>query len=195
MLAFSSALQVIDHLDHRPAVSAPWRRCRGKPAACRRPRAPGSGTPPRIFSTSNISLQIFPVSPQPPPPSTAPHSGSMPQRRHDVADEALDLQPPRLGFAQAALPHVEDRLGIHLPHRRAVRAFHVVGIDLQLRLGRDTRRLGSAGCCGSAAAHRCAGRRAPHRPARRTPRRPYRPRHLLYKSCCGSRARCGSSAA
>ena len=33
------------------------------------------------------------------------------------------------------------------------------------------RRLGSAGCCGSAAARRCAARRAPRRPVRRTRRR------------------------
>ena len=43
----------------------------------------------------------------------------------------------RLGLADAAGAQVEDRVRVELADRRAVRALHVVGEDLELRLGVD----------------------------------------------------------
>ena len=87
---------------------------------------------------------------------------------HDVAHEALRSANRRgVRLAQPALAHVENRLGVHLPHRRApVRTLHVVGIDLQLGLRRDAGLAAQQDVATPAVMHRCAGRREPHRPAR-----------------------------
>src|SRR6185503_16506955 len=59
-----------------------------------------------------------------------------------VGGERVGEQPPRVLGAHAAALHVEERLLVDLPHRRAVRALHVVGEDLELRLRVDVGGLG-----------------------------------------------------
>jgi hypothetical protein len=54
----------------------------------------------------------------------------------------VDQHVARLGRRQAARPQVEQRVLVELPDRRPVRALHVVGEDLELRLGVDRRVVG-----------------------------------------------------
>ncbi len=57
----------------------------------------------------------------------------------DLVQEALHDQPLGLGALQAAAAEVEELVPVDLAHRRAVRAAHVVGPDLQLRHRVDAR--------------------------------------------------------
>ena len=60
----------------------------------------------------------------------------------DVGGESIHQQHPRIGFADAPLTHVEHGLLVELSGGGAVRALHVVGIDLKERLGVDLGRGG-----------------------------------------------------
>ena len=60
----------------------------------------------------------------------------------DVVGEGEGQQAAGLVQADAARAQVEDRFVVELADRGAVRAFHVVGEDLQLRLGVDGRVVG-----------------------------------------------------
>src|ERR1035441_7468244 len=58
---------------------------------------------------------------------------------HDILREGVGQQGARLLLADAARLQVEQRLRVQLPNGGAVGAAHVVGPDLQLRLGVDHR--------------------------------------------------------
>src|ERR1039458_2284168 len=60
----------------------------------------------------------------------------------DVLLEGLCQQASRLLFADAARLQVEQRFRVQLANRRAMRAAHIVGEDLQLGLGVDHRIVG-----------------------------------------------------
>ena len=72
-------------------------------------------------------------------PRAAARSG---RRSSTCAGERVDQHVARLGVGQAARAQVEDRVVVELADRRAVRALHVVGEDLELRLGVDRRVVG-----------------------------------------------------
>ena len=57
-----------------------------------------------------------------------------------IGDEGAQSAALGLGSADAAAVEVEERLRVELADRRAMRAFHVVGEDLELGLGIDRRR-------------------------------------------------------
>src|SRR5207248_758861 len=62
---------------------------------------------------------------------------------HHLAGEGVGEQAPRRLAPEAARPQVEERVLVELTDGGAVRALHVVGEDLQLRLGIDDRALGN----------------------------------------------------
>ena len=64
-----------------------------------------------------------------------------------VGGEGLDQHAPRLGLGDAAGAEIEERVLVEIADRGAVAAFHVVGEDLELGLGVDMRRGGSAAGC------------------------------------------------
>ncbi len=81
---------------------------------------------------------------------------------HGVAGEAADEERTRVSETEPAGAQVEQHVGIELAHRRPVRALHVVGEDLELRLRVDLRLVvrGAAPCSSAwrrSSAHR-AGR-------------------------------------
>ena len=57
----------------------------------------------------------------------------------ELSRECIRQQRARLRAGDAARAQVEHRVRVHLAHRGAVRALHVVGVDLELRLGVDHR--------------------------------------------------------
>src|SRR5207244_16138 len=61
---------------------------------------------------------------------------------HDLARERVGEQGARGILAHAAGPQVEHRLAVDLPHGRPMRALHVVGDDLELRLAADAATVG-----------------------------------------------------
>ncbi len=61
---------------------------------------------------------------------------------NDLAREGVDQHPPRRLQADAPRAQVKNGFVVQLPDRRAVRAFHVVRVNLQLRLGVHRRVLG-----------------------------------------------------
>ena len=77
----------------------------------------------------------------------------------DLGAERVGQQIARRGIGQAAALQIEHFIDIELADGRAVRAFHVVGENLELRLGVDARLARSAAGCGSIATNRCAARR------------------------------------
>src|SRR6476646_7561766 len=64
------------------------------------------------------------------------------ERLEHVGGERVREEAPRQLIGDAARLQVEERGLVDLPDRRAVRALHVVGEDLELRLGVDVRRVG-----------------------------------------------------
>lgn len=54
---------------------------------------------------------------------------------HDLVAECHLLQDAGFGYRDAACPHVEEFVRIEPSDGRAVAAFHIIGIDLQLRPG------------------------------------------------------------
>ena len=74
--------------------------------------------------------------------SSAARSGSIWTPLEHLAGERVDQHVARLGVGQAAGAQIEDRVVVELADRRAVRALHVVGEDLELRLGVDGRAVG-----------------------------------------------------
>ena len=63
-----------------------------------------------------------------------------------LRDERLQQQPARDASGDAARTQVEERALVELTDGRAVRAFHVVGVDLELGLAVDA--------CGIASSNR-----------------------------------------
>src|SRR4030065_446588 len=57
----------------------------------------------------------------------------------DLGGEGMGQQVARTYFAEPAAAQKEQRIGIDLPDRRTVLAFHIVIEDLKLRLRVDTR--------------------------------------------------------
>src|ERR1700722_6102209 len=57
----------------------------------------------------------------------------------DVEGKGIDEQGPCGGLPYTTGPEVEKRIFAKLPHGCAMAAFHVVGIDLEFRLGIDGR--------------------------------------------------------
>ena len=66
-------------------------------------------------------------------------SGSILHALEDLAGKRVNQHVARLEVGQAARAQIENRVVVELPDRRAVRALHVVGKDLELRLGVDRR--------------------------------------------------------
>src|SRR5262249_3112329 len=64
------------------------------------------------------------------------HGGDL-DSTHHVVGEGIGQQAAGLVLTDAAGLQIKRRLGIKLADRRPVRAFHVVGENLQLRLGVD----------------------------------------------------------
>ncbi len=60
----------------------------------------------------------------------------------DFAGEGVDQHPPRRFRPDAAGAQIENGFLVQLADGRAVRAFHVVGVNLQLRLGVGRRVVG-----------------------------------------------------
>jgi len=64
--------------------------------------------------------------------------GAMP---HRIGRESLDLHPAGHILTQTTLTHIQNGFIVHTPDRRAMRTFHVIGVNLQLRQRIDTRRI------------------------------------------------------
>ena len=150
------------------AASGSTPRCRDRPAACRRPRVRGSGNRRGCARRRTRA------------PSRVLRRRGRRVRRHGCACGLCEhrlLEPPpergdrnavddfgaeRVGRADCAPPprrgrgsQVEHFVAVELADGRAVRALHVVGEDLELRLGVDARLGRSAAGCGSTAPNRC----------------------------------------
>jgi len=55
--------------------------------------------------------------------------------RNDFAGKGMNQHPTRVVRANAARAQIKNGFLVQLSNRRAVRAFHVVGVNFQLRLG------------------------------------------------------------
>ena len=143
MLALLGAVEAGHRVDDARAASGWWRRCRGRPAACRVPAAPGSGSPrrSRVDSAGARAWQFAAHGRQRPPSRSSTRRSSSGANRlerhlvHHLGGKGVGEQALGRGRGKAAAPRIERAHVVQPAHRGAVGALHVVGEDLQLRLG------------------------------------------------------------
>ena len=188
------------------AASAPRRRCPGTPAACRGWSAPGSGSrcgcarrPAAADLVITFMLSASPTSARP-RRSSAGADRIVRNGIQGLGQEGAHQDGAGLGVGNAAAAQVEQLLGIEFADRRAMAAFHVVGENLEFRLGidlgvgRQQQRLvhliavGLLRCAGDldlALEHaaRAAGQHVLHRLARGAVRRVW-PTTVVKSACC-----------
>ena len=129
-------------LDHRARLLRARRRCRGTPAACRGRSATGSENPARMRATSSTGdgrtfmPAAFPTSARRQLPSR-PRAAVVRDRVERLGQEGAHQDATRLGLRDAAAAQVEQLLGVEFAHGGAVAALHVVGENLEFRLGID----------------------------------------------------------
>src|SRR6266576_3660582 len=127
----------------RPAASAWWRRCPGTRSGARAPAAAAVGS--RRGSGGRRALRPRPPFSPPPAPDAVGQAGAdhpielfpHPDVLHaaeDLGGEAVCQHPRRRFALEAAAAEVVERRFVERADGGAVRALHVVGVDLELGL-------------------------------------------------------------
>ena len=175
MLALSCAIVVVDRVEHRRGFCV-VSRCRDRRAACRGSARRGSGNPrgPAARRTTrgdasrrrrvdgvmrrHSSATSCRRAARTAPPRARP-AAARPSTRSRMSPAKAWISMSRASRqVEAARVQVEDRVLVELADRRAVRALHVVGEDLELRLGVDLRVVGQQQRSGWSASRRSSAR-------------------------------------